>query len=84
MSQDIMTVRREREAADVHHDHHLLARAGTRRWRDLPTVPQAGSLHCPDRSRRACGEGERGFHDADHGGSLGAAYAAWRWARGIA
>ena len=23
-------------------------------------------------------KGERGFHDADHGGSLGAAYAAWR------
>ncbi len=31
-----------------------------------------------------CIKGERGFHDADHGGSLGAAYAAWRWARGIA
>lgn len=27
---------------------------------------------------------QKAFNDADHGGSLGAAYAAWRWARGIA
>lgn len=27
---------------------------------------------------------QKAFNDSDHGGSLGAAYAAWRWARGIA
>ena len=31
-----------------------------------------------------CIKGERGFYDADHGGSLGACYSAWRWSKGIA
>ena len=30
------------------------------------------------------GKRERWFHDSDHGGSLGACYAAWRWSKGIA